>query len=198
MIQGIMSISSNSDYTALSDAQILKLSQRDPTLFSIIVDRYEAPFLRKAHSIIKSKEDAQEVVQDTFTRIYLYADKYSLQEGATFSSWGYAILTRVAFTRYGKLRRVRDNIAVLEPEHYESLSDTKNFIEPLTVRDEVLSVLAKLPETAARVLRLQFLEGKTQEEIARQEGASVSAIKTRVHRAKKLFKQVTNHHDQLH
>ena len=55
---------------------------------------------------------------------------------------------------------------------------------------EVLVALAKLPETAARVLRLQFIEGKTQEEIAAIEGSSVPAVKTRVHRAKKLFKDI--------
>ncbi len=197
MIQGIMSISSNVDYAALSDAQVLKCSQRDPALFAILVDRYEAPFLRKAQSILKSREDAQEVVQDAFTRMYIYADRYHPQDGATLSSWGYAILIRVALTRYGKLKRKRDATAVLEPQHYEALPDTKNFMEPLTIRNEVLSILAKLPETSARILRFQFLEGKTQEEIARDEGISVSAVKTRVHRAKKLFKQATNHHDRF-
>ena len=46
-----------------------------------------------------------------------------------------------------------------------------------------------MPESAARILRLQFLEGKSQEEIAVSEGSTISAIKTRVHRAKKLFKE---------
>ena len=43
--------------------------------------------------------------------------------------------------------------------------------------------------TMARVLRLQFIEGKSQEEIAAIEESTVPAVKTRVHRAKKLFKQ---------
>ncbi|MDE1945441.1 MAG: RNA polymerase subunit sigma-24, partial [Patescibacteria group bacterium] len=62
---------------------------------------------------------------------------------------------------------------------------------------EVLAALAKLPEAAARLLRLQFIEGKSQEEIAASERLSVPAVKTRVHRAKKLFKSVydTQHHD---
>ena len=79
---------------------------------------------------------------------------------------------------------------MLEPEHYESLSDSRaEFLEDLTIRDEVVAALSKLPETAAKLLRLQFIEGKTQEEIAASENLSIPAIKTRVHRAKKLFKQ---------
>jgi RNA polymerase sigma-70 factor (ECF subfamily) len=145
--------------------------------------------MRKARSILYSKEDAEEVVQDTFTRIYLYADRYQKQEGAQFSSWAYAILTRLAFTRYQKLRKLRNTQVPMEAETYERLPDTSDFREELSVKDEVLVALAKLPEQAARVLRLQFIEGKTQEEIADLEGASISAVKTRVHRAKKLFKQ---------
>ena len=76
----------------------------------------------------------------------------------------------------------------LEPETYERIADTTAFLEDLTARDEVLMALSRIPEAAARILTLQFLEGKTQEEIAVMEGLSVPAVKTRVHRAKKTFK----------
>ena len=143
-----------------------------------------------------SKEDAEEVVQDAFTRIYLYADRYNPQEGATFSSWGYAILVRLAFTRYQKLKKQRGRTMTLDPEHYERLPDLDDFEDTLTVRDEVLQALARIPEAASRVLTLQFLEGKTQEEIAEIEGSTVSAVKTRVHRAKKSFKDSLEHGKQ--
>jgi RNA polymerase sigma-70 factor (ECF subfamily) len=90
----------------------------------------------------------------------------------------------------------RDTRAELQPEHYESLPDEHaEFLEDLSVRNEVIAALAKLPETAAKILRLQFIEGKSQEEIADSENLSVPAIKTRVHRAKKLFKKI---YDEQH
>ena len=180
-------------WAELPDAEVLALSRTDPEAFGELVDRYEEAFLRKARSILYSQEDAEEVVQDTFTRIYLYAGRYSPQEGASFSSWSYLILTRLAFTRYQKLKKGRARTMPLEPETYERLPDMENFEDRLTVRDEVLTALARLPEAAARVLSLQFLEGKTHEEIAELEGSSVSAVKTRVHRAKKLFKESLNY-----
>lgn len=174
---------------ALSDEEVLRLSRKDPAHFAVLVSRYEAAFLRKARSIVWSPEDAEEVVQDAFTRIYLYADRYEKQEGATFSSWGYMILTRLAFTRYQKLKSKNARFTHLDPETYERLPEEGTFLEGLSVQNEVLMALAKLPESASRVLTLQFLEGKTQEEIAGEEGSTVPAVKTRVHRAKKLFKQ---------
>ena len=171
-------------WEALSDVELLRASQRDPACFAALVSRYEAAFLRKAGSILRSPEDAEEVVQDAFTRIYLYADRYRAQEGATFSSWGYMILTRLAFTRYQKLKSANARFQALEPEAYERLAEEGTFLEDLSLKNEVLMALAKLPEQAARVLRLQFLEGKTHEEIAALEDSTVPAVKTRVHRAK--------------
>ena len=199
MLAEIMaSASSAEDFAALSDAAILARSKRAPELFSILVRRYEAALLRRAKSILYSPEDAEEVVQDAFTKAYLYADKYQEQAGASFSSWLYTILNRVAYTKYSARRKENSHTTILEPEHYESLPDARaEFLEDLSIRNEVIAALAKLPETAAKILRLQFIEGKTQEEIAAAENLSIPAVKTRVHRAKKLFKQVYDeqHHD---
>lgn len=189
MIQGIMSFSTTGSDT-LSDAEALARSGREPELFAVLVRRYEAALLRRARTILKSPEDAEEAVQDAFTKMYLYADRYHLQEGASFASWAYTVLNRVAYTKYKSKSVEWEKRAELLPEHYESLPDARaEFMEDLSIRNEVLAALAKLPETAAKVLRLQFIEGKSQEEIAAKENLSIPAVKTRIHRAKKLFKQ---------
>ncbi|MBI5406047.1 RNA polymerase sigma factor [Candidatus Kaiserbacteria bacterium] len=187
---------STAEPDALSDAEVLARSRKEPDLFALLVRRYEAALLRRAKTILKSPEDAEEAVQDAFTRMYLYADKYHAQEGASFSSWAYTILNRVAYTKYVARRKEWEKTAELEPAQYESLPDAKaEFLEDLSIRDEVIAALARLPEAAARILRLQFVEGKSQEEIAESERLSIPAVKTRIHRAKKLFKQA---YDEQH
>jgi RNA polymerase sigma-70 factor, ECF subfamily len=194
MIQDIMrKVNQREEIEGLREAAdevVLAASRTNPIAFELLVDRYEDAFMRKARHILRTREDAEEVVQDTFTRIYLYADRYQPQEGAQFSSWAYAILIRLAFTRYQKMKKNRERTSDLDPEVYERLPDEAAFIEDLTIRDEVLMALSKMPEAAARMLRLQFIEGKSQEEIATLESSTVSAVKTRVHRAKKQFKEV--------
>lgn len=189
MLADIMAFS-NTALESLSDAELLSRSQSNPDLFALIVRRYEAPLLRRAKTILGNQEDAEETVQDAFTKMYLYADKYQPQAGATFSSWAYTILNRVAYTKYVTRRKERGHVAELETEHYEALPDARaEFIEDLSIRDEVIAALATLPEAAAKILRMQFIDGKSQEEIAKEEELSVPAVKTRVHRAKKLFKK---------
>ncbi len=190
MIQDIMGFSRTPpDLANATDEEVLVAMRKDPELLGVLIDRYEAAFLRKARSILYSPEEAEEAVQDVFTRIYVYADRYQSQEGASFSSWAYAILTRLCFTRYQKLKKERGRTQEMEPETYERLRDEGDFVEELALKDEVLIALSRLPEASAKALKLQFIEGKTQEEIAASEGTSVSAVKTRVHRAKKLFRK---------
>ena len=198
MIQDIMRHATSLE--ALKDApdeEVLRASRALPDAFAILLERYEAAFLRRAQHILRSPEEAEEVVQDTFTRIYLYADRYHAQEGAQFSSWAYTILTRLCYTRYQKLKREQGRTLDLDPEAFERLPDSHAFLDELSIKHEILNALSRVPESCARVLRLQFLEGKTQEEIAELEGSTVPAIKTRVFRAKKALRKElpAYHHD---
>ncbi len=77
--------SKNEDETVIirSDEELLADSQLRPWLFAELIHRYEAPFLRKAQGIIRDPRDAEEIVQDTFAKIYKYAHSFTPQTGAT-------------------------------------------------------------------------------------------------------------------
>ena len=98
------------DHQDLSDEEILNISISKPDIFSVLITRYEEAFLRKARSILHGKEDAEDIVQETFTKIYLNAPKFKKQEGASFKSWGYKILINTSFTYYQRLKKKRKNI----------------------------------------------------------------------------------------
>lgn len=177
----------------LKDEEILALSIKRPELFSKLVDKYQDAFLRKAKRVLGDRSEVEDVVQETFTKIYLYSSKFQTQEGASFSSWAYKILMNTTFTQYQKLKKrggleasAPDEILALAPDHSHRSSEKDNY------KDVVASVLSRMPESLARVLSLHFIDDKPQEEIARELGVSVSAIKTRVHRAKKEFKKISD------
>ena len=174
-----------------SDEEVLALSVSHPSLFAVLGRKYEEPFLRKAMGIVRDKEEAEDVVQEAFTKIYLNAKKFKVVEGAKFSSWGYRILINTALTHYAKQKR-RGNAEFGLDEEIWALIPDKNLrqFEKKVLLDEVASVLSRMPASLAKALGMFFLEGKTQEEIAKAEGLSVGAIKTRVHRAKAEFKKI--------
>lgn len=174
-----------------TDEELLEASVEQPHLFGKLVDKYEAPFLRRAQSIIHSEDEAQDIVQEAFTKIYLNAKKFKKQEGAAFSSWGWRILINTALTHYARKKRRGEQVAPLDQEIYEQLPDQSlRQFEKKELVDLLASVLTRMPETFARALSAHFIDGKSQAEIAEEEGVSVGAIKTRVHRAKKEFERV--------
>ena len=174
-----------------SDEEILAASLRHPSLFALLVRKYEAPFMRKALSIMREDEEAQDIVQEAFTKIYLNAGKFKKQEGASFSSWGYRILINTALTHYTRRKRQGAMTAQLDDEIWQLIPDKRlRQFEKKEFMDEVASVLSRMPSPLARALSAFFLDGKSQEEIAKEEGLSVGAIKTRVHRAKKEFRKI--------
>lgn len=174
-----------------SDEEVLALSVNRPGLFVVLVRKYEAPFLRKARDIIKDEHEAQDIVQEAFIKIYLNASKFKKQEGAQFSSWGYRILINTALTHYAKKKKSWGREADLDEEIWALIPD-KNLkqFEKQELADLVASVLSRMPEPMAKALSSFFLDGKSQEEIAKEEGLSVGAVKTRVHRAKAEFRKV--------
>ena len=173
------------------DEELLAASVKHPALFALLVRRYEGAFLRKAMSIVHQPHEAQDIVQETFTKIYLNASKFTVVEGAQFSSWAYRILINTARTHYTRGKREGLRRADLDEEIWALLPDRQlRQFEKKEFVDEVASVLSRLPAPLARALNMFFLEGKSQEEIAEVEGLSVGAIKTRVHRAKREFKKV--------
>jgi RNA polymerase sigma-70 factor (ECF subfamily) len=178
------------DFTTQSDEEILARSVAQPSAFETIVNRYNEAFLRKTRSLIGNRPEVDDIVQETFTKIYFNAPRFAPQEGARFSSWAYKILINTTFSYYRKFKKSESRVANLEMEILETFPDlSKSDIEHRELSDDVISVLTRLPKNLSRVLSLQFLKGLSQAEIAEAEGISVNAVKTRVHRAKAEFKK---------
>lgn len=173
----------------LSDEEILARSQKEPWMFSVLLDRYQEAFMRKARSIVRNELDAEEVVQDAFTKIYVHADKFEVREGAKFSSWAYRILMNTAFTRYQKKVKEGQRVVNIDPEFEQMLGERAEHTGFEEKKDAIERVLAKMPGHFVYVLRLHYLEHWSHADIAEETGESVGTIKARIHRAKGAFRK---------
>lgn len=182
-------------YKNLRDEELLKLSIHKPSCFEELVERYQSAFIRKAKTIVGNREEVHDIVQDTFTKIYLNANKFSEQNGGSFKAWGYKILCNTAFTYYQKFKKDAQYTQALDTEILENVlvGDDRETIEKAYFEKEIIVLISQLPRNLSKLLRLHYLEGVPHKEIAAQEGVSVSAIKTRIHRAKKNLKKISIH-----
>ncbi len=186
---GFFSISDDSTPPAdYNDNELLRLSKEKPWLFAELVNRYEAPFLRRAVRIIQNQADAEEIVQDAFTKIYINSHTFVPQTGATFSSWAYRILLNTAFTYYKKRIKEGSRFTMLDPEFEALVADASDTSTKRENIDAVARVLHLLPSHFAQVLRLHYLERWSHQAIAEHTGDTVGSIKVRIHRAKQAYK----------
>lgn len=172
-----------------SDSEVLSASFENPNDFAILVDRYQKEFLRKALRIVKNKDDAEDIVQEVFIKIYKYGKRFKHQEGATFKSWAYAILTNTCFTYCKKKNRRQQFFKNADSEMLELFSSGSAEAERLLDINQISSVIMKIPALLGRMLTLA-LSGKSQEQIAEMEGVSVGTVRTRLHRAKKAVQEI--------
>ena len=176
----------------LCDKEILERSFNQPWYFEILVDRYQSAFLRKSMTVVHSKEEAEDVVQETFLRIYKYGRKFKEKEGASFKSWAYTILRNTCYSHYKKLKTENSFVTIVDFSRYDFEDATPSIqeVEKTEVEKHVESVLKFMPESFAKILKLYFLEEKSQKEIARIENVSPEAVRVRIHRAKNFFKKI--------
>ncbi len=178
-----------------TDEEVLALSLEKPSAFALLVDKYQAAFIRRARKIV-GEETAADATQDTFVKIYLNGGKFRKVEGASFKSWAYKILLNTCLTYAVKAGKEKKIVINLEPEIAENLPDlTSRWHEKFINRNEVVSILTKMSGILKETLEDFFLKEKSQREIALERGISVGVVRTRLHRAKKKFEDLKNFYD---
>lgn len=175
----------------IKDEDILAASLNKPALFKILVDRYQEAFIRKALGILKQQEEAEDIVQDAFVKIYKNAGKFKKLEGIEFKSWAYKILVNTAISRYRQISK-KWQAESANPLDLELASERNLSTEDIVLESETKSIAAdlisRLPKPLARLVSLYYLEDKSYKEIAEKESLTIPALKMKLFRAKKMLK----------
>ena len=175
----------------LKDEDILAASLEKPALFRILVARYQEAFIRKALGILRQQEEAEDIVQETFVKIYFNGKKFKKMEDVEFKSWAYKILVNTAISRYRKISK-KWRMESTDPLDLELASERDFSTEDMVLAKETKSVTADLishlPKPLARLVSLYYIEDKSYKEIAKQESVTIPALKMKLFRAKKLLR----------
>lgn len=175
----------------LADEVILEAAAERPSLFGILIDRYQAPFLRLAHRVVRERTAAEDVVQEAFVRIYRYANRFKKGQDRKFSSWAYKIVLNTAITHYHKSRRREWNLPEdTEPSFAESHVRFREVAVARETESVIQEVLQEMPEDLRAALKTYYLEDKSYQTIVAQEGITIGALKMKLFRARKLFKKL--------
>ena len=164
---------------------LIRISQGDESAFVVFFDLYKTRFFAVAYKMTRSREVAEELVQEIFLGIW--QKKELLPEIENPSSYFFTTLYRKVFTYYRKLARERKLIeaASLDVSEFENTTD-------LTIlsRDQVRMIneaIAQLPPQQQLVFRLTKQDGLSRQEVADQLKISPNTVKNHLANAIKFL-----------
>jgi len=151
-------------------------------------DEHAGRVLALALRIVRSKEEAEDVVQDTFLEVWRRASDYDVSRGE-LSSW---IMSMARSRSIDKVRRARVRTRYAEtseaPAPLETPADRAAASEDGA---KIRAVLATLPAEQRLALELAYFDGLTQQQIAERTGTPLGTVKTRLRLAlEKLSSQL--------
>ncbi len=173
-----------------SDKIVLKqIKQGDVSSYAILVDRYKNMAYTLALSIVKNKEDAEEVAQDAFVKAYKNLN--SFKGKSMFSTWLYQIVYR---TSLSKIRIKKQHWLSIDENNITSSNLNVKQPDVLERQDRkviIKKAIDKLKEDESFLLILYYYQELNMEELADSTGLSVSNVKVKLHRARKnMYKQL--------
>ncbi|MDZ7374052.1 MAG: sigma-70 family RNA polymerase sigma factor [candidate division KSB1 bacterium] len=172
-----------------SDEELIERFQKgDREAFEQIVERYKDQLLNFAYRFLGSRQEAEDVVQDTFLRVYRNRKAY--RRVARFSTWIYTIAGNLAKTELRKRKRRKlFSISDLgfEEKDYEISDLTYNPEDDVegTLKEEIIQKeIERLPPKFREVIILRDVQGLSYEEIALILRIPIGTVKSRVNRAR--------------
>jgi RNA polymerase sigma-70 factor, ECF subfamily len=170
----------------------------DTYAFETLVSRYKRRALAMAQRITNNREDAEDVVQESFHKAFLHLGAF--QEKSRFSTW----LTRIVMNEAFMLLRRRRGVPEVLPESPEDRanSDSLAFVDQnpspeescwLRERSELLNkAINRLGPRTRKTVMLRDMEGRSLEETAQILGTSVGAVKSRLFHGRQKLRGTVN------
>ena len=169
----------------------------DMRAFEQLVAAYKTQVLRTAYRLMRNREDAEDLAQEVFLKVY--RGIRTLDDPAAVTGWIHRITVNLCLDTLAKQKRrpstALSALANGDGDEDARLADTTQAApEEAVVHDElrrcIEAVLAQLGAVERVVLVLRDLEDRSYQEIADILKAGLSATKMRIHRARLTFQQV--------
>jgi len=173
----------------VTDEQLIRRFQAgDETAFEEIVNRYKNRLMNFAYRFVLDREEAEDIVQDTFLKVY--QNRYAYKEIAKFSTWIYTITANLAKTILRKRRnRKMFSFSRLGPEDKDmdfpsNEPNAQSKIEGKFDEQAIQKAIVKLPEHFRTAIILRDIQELSYEEISNIINAPLGTVKSRINRAR--------------
>ena len=161
--------------STLSDQHYIdKILQGETNVFAVLVDRYKD----------KNREEAEEVSQDTFIKIYNSLNKF--KGDSKFSTWIYKIAYNTCLDRLKKSKKEENNISIDEFSAHliKTMENALSALEEKERRQTIQNCLNLLPSDENFLLTLYYFDDQSLEEIGKIMNITANNAKVKLFRSR--------------
>ena len=177
--------------TSINDQHYInQIIEGNSNAFAVLVDRYKDLVFTLSYKMIKNKEEAEEISQDTFIKIFKSLNKFKGE--SKFSTWVYKITYNTCLDRLKKNKK-ENSVVYIEDfsEHQvkaiETVFDT---IDEKERNQRIQDCLLLLPSEDAFLLTLYYFDDQSIEEIAKVVDSNANNIKVKLFRSRKKMASI--------
>ena len=184
-------MSSNNQMTINNDQIIInQIIKGDTSAFSVLVDNYKDLVFTLALRMVKNREEAEEVSQDTFIKVYKSLNKF--KGDSKFSTWIYKVAYNTCLDRLKKIKREYNVVAIDEfTEHQvKTLENALDQMEEQEHKQKIQECLQLLPSEDSFLLTFYYFEDQSLEEISKVVGLTANNVKVKLYRIRKKLTSI--------
>jgi RNA polymerase sigma factor (sigma-70 family) len=172
------------------EALVQQIISGQDDYYRMLIDRHRGYLYRIVYSVVKHAKDAEEVTQDVWVKIYFALPQYQLQG---FKTWISRIAVNQAIDFQRKRYKHQEQLYGDEASQFHSPPNPMNNPnELLLLRKErkelVQESVAHLPENYREIIIAFYIEEKSYQQIALEQGISLKTVESKLYRAKKWLK----------
>ena len=192
------------DLFNLPDADVVALAQQGrDTAFRELIRRYERPVFSLIYRMVRDRELAEDLAQDTFIKVLNHIDRYRPE--FKLSSWLFKIANNVAIDHLR--RRQLETISIdgapnaqtaeaIGATSFDVSVDQESALDELEARELGTSIegaISQLRPEYRSCIMLRHVEGRSYEEIAATLDLPLGTVKTYIHRARHELRKALEH-----
>ncbi|SFC59206.1 RNA polymerase sigma factor [Flavobacterium phragmitis] len=161
-----------------------KILQGETNFFAVLVDRYKDMIFTLALKMVKNREEAEEVAQDTFIKIYSSLNKFKGE--SKFSTWIYKIAYNTCLDRLKKSKKDDLNISIDDFSSHliKTMDNALSALEEKERKQTIQKCLNLLPSDENFLLTLFYFDDQNLEEIGKIMNISANNAKVKLFRSR--------------
>lgn len=181
----------------MTQEQIQKLigqsKENDTKAFALLVAEFQPLIFRLAFRLLCSEDEAKDMVQETFIKVWLSLDKYNCKY--RFSTWLYRVTVNTCYDRMRTIQhlpegsKADDDLSLL---HLTSGDSAETILINQEIKENILKLTSELTPKQKLVFTLRDIEELEISEIVTITGLSPAKIKSNLYLARKQIKNRIN------